>query len=159
MASEKDYQGLYDRIAALRDTVTSQLASDLISNPKLADALTKQIDDMLQKFAQRGDLEFRAFQQVLKPTRNVVGERGHAAFAHAHYSLHVFLVGEVGGIVVDLHAVNSTVTKIEGCHKMMQALLEDVANNTLGRGVSPTVSAGLDAFDAFFNAARRHVIH
>jgi hypothetical protein len=31
---------------------------------------------------------------------------------------------------------------------MMQALLEDVANNTLGRGVSPTVSAGLDAFDA-----------
>ena len=48
MATEKDYQGLYDRIAALRDTVTSQLASDLISNPKLADALTKQIDDMLQ---------------------------------------------------------------------------------------------------------------
>jgi hypothetical protein len=48
MATEKDYQSLYDRIAALRDTVTSRLASDLISNPKLADALTKQIDDMLQ---------------------------------------------------------------------------------------------------------------
>ena len=48
MANEKDYQSLYDRIAALRETVTSRLASDLIANPQLADALTKQIDDMLQ---------------------------------------------------------------------------------------------------------------
>jgi hypothetical protein len=48
MATERDYQSLYDRIAALRDTVTSRLASDLITNPQLADALTKQIDDMLQ---------------------------------------------------------------------------------------------------------------
>jgi hypothetical protein len=48
MATERDYQSLYDRIAALRDTVTGRLASDLISNPQLADALTKQIDDMLQ---------------------------------------------------------------------------------------------------------------
>src|ERR1700741_4176319 len=48
MATEKDYQGLYDRIAALRDRVTSRLSADLISNPQLADALTKQIDDMLQ---------------------------------------------------------------------------------------------------------------
>ena len=28
MATEKDYQGLYDRIAALRDTVTRKLASE-----------------------------------------------------------------------------------------------------------------------------------
>src|SRR5947209_4633475 len=48
MATEKEYQSLYDRIAALRNQVTSRLASDLISNPQLADALTKQIDDMLQ---------------------------------------------------------------------------------------------------------------
>src|SRR5215467_721485 len=48
MASEKDYQSLYDRVAALRNTVTSRLAADLISNPQLADALTKQIDDLLQ---------------------------------------------------------------------------------------------------------------
>jgi hypothetical protein len=48
MATEKDYQGLYDRIAALRDKVTSDLSADLITNPQLADALTKQIDDMLQ---------------------------------------------------------------------------------------------------------------
>jgi len=47
MASEKDYQGLYDRIAALREQVASRLSADLISNPQLADALTKQIDDML----------------------------------------------------------------------------------------------------------------
>jgi hypothetical protein len=48
MATEKEYQSLYDRIAALRETVTSRLSADLISNPQLADALTKQIDDMLQ---------------------------------------------------------------------------------------------------------------
>lgn len=48
MATERDYQSLYDRIAALREQVTSRLASDLIANPQLADALTKQIDDMLQ---------------------------------------------------------------------------------------------------------------
>src|ERR1700744_3079229 len=47
MASAKDYQGLYDRIAALREQVTGRLSSDLISNPQLADALTKQIDDLL----------------------------------------------------------------------------------------------------------------
>jgi hypothetical protein len=47
MATEKDYQSLYDRIAALRDQVTSRLGADLIANPQLADALTKQIDDMM----------------------------------------------------------------------------------------------------------------
>ena len=47
MASEKDYQGLYDRIAALREQVASRLSSDLVTNPQLADAITKQIDDML----------------------------------------------------------------------------------------------------------------
>lgn len=48
MATHKEHQSLYDRIAALRETVTSRLSSDLISNPQLADALTKQIDDMLR---------------------------------------------------------------------------------------------------------------
>lgn len=48
MANERDYQGLYDRIAALRETLASKLSSDLIENPQLADALTKQVDDMLQ---------------------------------------------------------------------------------------------------------------
>ncbi len=47
MATAKDYQGLYDRIAALREQVTGRLSADLISNPQLADALTKQIDDLL----------------------------------------------------------------------------------------------------------------
>src|SRR5580692_7787307 len=47
MASEKDYQGLYDRIAALREQVASRLSADLVSNPQLAEAITKQIDDML----------------------------------------------------------------------------------------------------------------
>jgi hypothetical protein len=47
MATEREYQDLYDRIAALKETVTSRLGSDLIQNPQLADALVKQIEDML----------------------------------------------------------------------------------------------------------------
>jgi hypothetical protein len=47
MATEQEYQNLYDRIAALKETVTNQLASQLIQHPQLADALIKQIDDML----------------------------------------------------------------------------------------------------------------
>ncbi len=47
MATEKEIQQLYDRIAALRETVTNRLGADLMTNPQLADALTKQIDDML----------------------------------------------------------------------------------------------------------------
>jgi hypothetical protein len=47
MATKEEYQHLYDRIAALRETVTGQLSSDLIQNPQLADALIKQIDEML----------------------------------------------------------------------------------------------------------------
>ena len=48
MATEREYQSLYDRIAALRETVASRLSGDLVANPQLADAITKQIDDMLQ---------------------------------------------------------------------------------------------------------------
>ena len=47
MATQKEIQQLYDRIAALRETVTQRLGVDLITNPQLADALSKQIDDML----------------------------------------------------------------------------------------------------------------
>jgi hypothetical protein len=47
MASEQEYQDLYDRVAALRETMVSQLASDLIQNPPLAAEITKQIDELL----------------------------------------------------------------------------------------------------------------
>jgi hypothetical protein len=47
MAKEKDYTELYDRISALRQTVADRLGADLLSNPQLADALNKQIEDML----------------------------------------------------------------------------------------------------------------
>ncbi len=45
--TESDYQDLYDRIGALRATVTDKLAGDLIQNPQLADLLVKQIDELL----------------------------------------------------------------------------------------------------------------
>ncbi len=47
MATEKEYQSFLDRIAALRETLTDRLSSDLIQNPQLADALTKQLDEMM----------------------------------------------------------------------------------------------------------------
>jgi hypothetical protein len=47
MATEKAYQDLFDRVAALREQVTNNLSADLVANPQLADALTKQIDDLL----------------------------------------------------------------------------------------------------------------
>jgi hypothetical protein len=47
MATERDYQSLYDRVAALREQVASRLSADLTANPQLADAITKQIDDLL----------------------------------------------------------------------------------------------------------------
>jgi hypothetical protein len=47
MATQKEYQDLLDRVAALREQVTNNLSADLVANPQLADALTKQIDDLL----------------------------------------------------------------------------------------------------------------
>ena len=47
MATQPDYQSLFDRVAALREQVANNLSADLVGNPQLADALTKQIDDLL----------------------------------------------------------------------------------------------------------------
>lgn len=47
MANENDYQQLLDRLAALRDGMTSRFAGDLVGNPPLADALKQQVDDIL----------------------------------------------------------------------------------------------------------------
>ena len=47
MAKEQDYQALFDRMAALREQVINQQSANLIQNPQLADALVKQLDDLL----------------------------------------------------------------------------------------------------------------
>lgn len=47
MTTEREYQQLYDRIAALREEMVGRLAADLIQNPQLADALAKQIDELV----------------------------------------------------------------------------------------------------------------
>ena len=47
MSTAGENQNLYDRIAALRETLTDRLAPQLIQNPQLADALTQQIEDLL----------------------------------------------------------------------------------------------------------------
>ena len=90
MATERDYQGLYDRIAALRDQVTSRLASDLITNPQLADALNKQIDDMLQSVVDADAKAAAAAGQGARRTRRhrSAGRQGlrpdpHSAGCHS----------------------------------------------------------------------------
>jgi hypothetical protein len=52
MATEQDYQNLLDRVAALRGELARRLGADLIANPQLADALVKQIDDLLASAVQ-----------------------------------------------------------------------------------------------------------
>ena len=47
MATEREYQGIYDRIAALRETVVNRLGNDLREQPQLGEALVKQLDDLL----------------------------------------------------------------------------------------------------------------
>lgn len=47
MPTTGENQGLYDRLAALRETLVDQLGPQLIQNPQLADALTQQIEDLL----------------------------------------------------------------------------------------------------------------
>ncbi|HEV2846857.1 MAG TPA: hypothetical protein VG477_18520 [Thermoanaerobaculia bacterium] len=46
MAITREYEGLLDRVAALRATLADRLSSELIQNPQLADALTQQVDDL-----------------------------------------------------------------------------------------------------------------
>ncbi|MBB5851798.1 hypothetical protein ACFQ05_00825 [Amycolatopsis umgeniensis] len=47
MGTEKEYRELFDRVAALRGQVAGKLANELGSDPKLGDAVLKQLDDML----------------------------------------------------------------------------------------------------------------
>ncbi|MBD2778797.1 hypothetical protein [Iningainema tapete] len=49
MSTTGENQDLYDRLAALKETLADRLAPQLIQNPQLADALTQQIEDMLSQ--------------------------------------------------------------------------------------------------------------
>jgi hypothetical protein len=59
MANENDYQSLLDRVAALREAMTSRFGGDLIGNPALADAIKQQVDDLLAA-AVRQDMQAKA---------------------------------------------------------------------------------------------------
>ncbi|MBW4568520.1 MAG: hypothetical protein KME31_10965 [Tolypothrix carrinoi HA7290-LM1] len=49
MSTTGENQDLYDRFAALKETLADRLAPQLIQNPQLADALTQQIEDLLSQ--------------------------------------------------------------------------------------------------------------
>lgn len=52
MTTKQEYHNLYDRIAALRETLVERLGSNLIENPQLADALSAYLDDMVAAVAE-----------------------------------------------------------------------------------------------------------
>jgi len=76
MATEKDYQNLYERVAALRETLTGRLATDLIESPQLAEALVKRIDDQIDAWVK---LEFAATPPPDKGLAELVGLGPEAA--------------------------------------------------------------------------------
>lgn len=47
MPTQREYQELYDRIAALRELLVNQQGADLTRDSALADAITSQLDEML----------------------------------------------------------------------------------------------------------------
>jgi hypothetical protein len=51
MATKQEIQGLYDRVAALREQLVDRMAPELIQNPQLGDAIVRQIDDILSAVA------------------------------------------------------------------------------------------------------------
>jgi hypothetical protein len=51
MTTKQEYHDLYDRVAALRETLVDRFGPDLIQNPQLADALNAYLDDMLASVA------------------------------------------------------------------------------------------------------------
>lgn len=76
MAIEREYQSLYDRIAALRETMMDRLSADLIQNPQLADAITQQIDAMLASVV---DADARATPPPDKGLAQLIGLGDEAA--------------------------------------------------------------------------------
>jgi hypothetical protein len=48
MASESEYQSFFDRLSALRNTVTQNLATELIGNPQLGDAINQELESLLE---------------------------------------------------------------------------------------------------------------
>jgi hypothetical protein len=70
MATEKEYQSLFDRIGALREQMTNNLAAELITNPQLADVITKQIDDLL------ANVESADAQKPLPPDKGLAALAG-----------------------------------------------------------------------------------
>ena len=94
MARERDYQSLLDRIAALRETITSRLSSDLIQNPQLADALVKQVDDLFAG-AVEADSKFAATSTnaVVTITDSNTGARTDVAAGDSGFTVSVTTQG------------------------------------------------------------------
>jgi hypothetical protein len=79
MATERDYQSLYDRIGALQQTVANRLGPDLIANPALADALVSQVDLML------AELERADRHSAAPPDRGLASLAGVGPEAARHF--------------------------------------------------------------------------
>src|SRR3954468_3328171 len=47
MPTEQGTQDLFDRVAGLREQLAQRLGADLIANPQLAEALVRQVDELV----------------------------------------------------------------------------------------------------------------
>ena len=100
MANERDYQELFDRLAGLREKVTDIHSADFISNPQLADALMKQIDDLLLA-AEKQD------QQIAPPADKGLGQLAGVGPDAADHGIEeighdIFWAGQSSGRLLDL---------------------------------------------------------
>jgi hypothetical protein len=70
MATGKSYQDLFDRIAALRQELSSRLGPELSANPQLADAFSQRIDGLL------GEIYNKERSGPLPPDKGLAGLAG-----------------------------------------------------------------------------------
>lgn len=153
LMSQGDYQGLLDRIAELRKTVSNRLTGDLIQNPQLSDLLVKQINELLQSVL---DKDFTATPSPDKGLAELVGIGPEAAQALAETRLppgiepyDETITSERVNAVADLYYIYQH-EKI-GVFRVMQKLQE------LFRGGTVRLSEGAGAF-GLYQFDRREVL-
>lgn len=153
MATEQEYQSLYDRIGALREAVTGRLAADLIQNPQLADAMAKQIDDLLASVvdSDRGVAPppDKGLAQLVGIGPEAATEFGTTRLPHGVEVYDESVTSERLGAVGDLYYIYQH--EMIGVFRVVQKLQE------LFRAGSVRLSAGPGAY-ALYQFDRREVL-
>lgn len=153
MALERDYQNLLDRVAALKGVLGNRLASELIANPQLADALIKQVDEMFAAVVE-DDLAKppppdKGLAELVGLGPEAAREFGETRVPHAVAPYDEAVTSERLIAVADLYYIYQH--ERIGVFRVMQKLQE------LFRGGAVRLSAGSGAF-ALYQFDRREVL-